>query len=133
MSENQTSNHTAIPNEHEGPDERAAKSWSASTARVSTDRPRSVKAMFITLAVALALLALGTSMPTALADHMGNHERPVEESTSDCGAASSEAGSADASTQTQLAVQGGAVSAGSNASNADDEVEPARPFDGRPW
>ena len=102
-----------------------------------TDRAggRRLDSILRTLTVAVALLVFGFSAPMVFADHMGNHERPLDGSAGDCGVESSEVDSTDTSAQTQLAAQYGDAFTGSRADDADESEEtvPARPFDGRPW
>lgn len=110
-----------------------------STQQTSSDRTRqtgreggrTLDSILRALTVAVALLAFGLSAPMTFADHM----RPPEESTSDCGAETDEVEGANASTQTQLAAQGGEALgvSGSDDSDQPTETESARPFDGRPW
>ena len=77
---------------------------------------RSLDSILRTLTVSVALLVFGFSAPMVFADHMGNHERGVDQSVTEC---SADAGVRSATEAAEPAGQ--------------DETTPARPFDGRPW
>jgi hypothetical protein len=77
---------------------------------------RRLDSILRTLTVAVALLVFGYSAPMVFADHMGNHERSVDQSVTEC---SADAGVRSATEAAEPAVQ--------------DETTPARPFDSRPW
>ena len=93
-----------------------------------------------TLTVAVALVIFGFSAPMVFADHMGNHERPIEESTSDCGEKAAELdstalyGPGTGEVFSAESLDGGVFTATEAPEPAvQDETAPARPFDSRPW
>jgi hypothetical protein len=77
---------------------------------------RTLDSILRTLTVAVALLVFGFSAPMVFADHMGNHERTVDQSVTEC---SSDEGVLSATEATEPAEE--------------DETVPARPFELRPW
>ena len=101
---------------------------------------RTLDSILRTLTVAVALLVFGFSAPMVFADHMGNHERAPEASTSDCGEEAAELDSAAVygpGTGEVFSAEGpdGGVLSATEATEpaAEDETVPARPFDFRPW
>jgi hypothetical protein len=93
-----------------------------------------------TLTVAVALMVFGFSAPMVFADHMGNHERAPEASTSDCGEEAAEIdstavyGPGAGEVFSAESEDGGVLSASEATEVAEeDETVPARPFDLRPW
>jgi hypothetical protein len=68
------------------------------------------------LTVAVALMVFGFSAPMVFADHMGNHERSVDQSVTEC---SSDEGVLSATEEREPVEE--------------EETVPARPFELRPW